>query len=92
MDIFIILITCLTVLLITYILSKPFSKSETPEEEIPQRIDGEEVRYQAILLEIKALQEENEQFGSTIARLNLIEAKKAQSAELLRLQDSAAEK
>lgn len=88
MDFLTIIITGITILFIGYILSKPFVKTETQKEDTAL-VDDVEDRYQTLLQEIKALQEENAQDGSTSERLNQIEEKKRQAAELLRQKDPA---
>jgi len=85
MDTLIIVITVIIVLIMAYILSRPFLTTPAQEGEAAP-VDGEEERYQALLEEIQTLQNETLPFGTTIDRENLIEEKKQLAADLLRRQ------
>jgi rubrerythrin len=84
MDIFIVIITLVIVIGITYILSRPFTKLE-PAKETPGNTKNYRRRYEDLLREIKTLQDECKHFDAPEEICKKIEEKKQHAANLLRL-------
>jgi hypothetical protein len=90
MDIFLIIITVVIIMGIAYILSRPFAHPQPTSVSTGNTQDVHR-QYEALLREIKILQEDQDLDDSSIEISSQIEEKKQQAAQLLRLIDAPLE-